>query len=55
VGAKFFVTRACIEKTGLGVYPTPSKNGYGASFPEVKRRGMALTTHPDLVPMLKKD
>jgi hypothetical protein len=44
----------CIQ-TGSGAHPTSYTMGTGGSFPGVKRgRGVMLTTHPLLVPRLRK-
>jgi hypothetical protein len=42
-------------QTGSGAHPASCTVGTGGSFPGVKRgRGVMLTTHPLLVPRLKK-
>jgi len=49
-GARFFTP----VQTEPGAYPASYTMGTG-SFPGVKRRGVALTTHPHPAPRLKKE
>jgi hypothetical protein len=49
-----FSSNLCVQ-TGSGAHPASCTVGAGGSFPGVKRgRGVMLTTHPLLVPRLRK-